>query len=211
MRAYVLLPGKAAGKRDDIKKMWPKLRNLKWFHSASAGLEHLLFDELVSGPVTLTNAKGVYSHSLAEYALTACNWFAKDLPRLQAAKKAHNWDPYAVEELRGKTMGIIGYGDIGQACGRLAKAFKMRVVALRRRTQLSAAEAAEGVLDALHSPEQLHALMAESDFVVMATPHTPQTDKMVDAAALAAMKPTGVFINVGRGKCVDEPALISGM
>jgi phosphoglycerate dehydrogenase-like enzyme len=67
--------------------MWPKLTNLKWMHSASAGLEHLLFPELVSSPVTLTNAKGVYSHSLAEYTLAACNWFAKDFPRLLAAKQ----------------------------------------------------------------------------------------------------------------------------
>lgn len=137
------------------------------------------------------------------YALTCCSWFAKDFPRLLAAKAAHNWDPYDVEELRGKTMvrplhgvclladkfvcfcfagtvsslrggpkhnicqsevqnplpqrlsvthhthclqGIVGYGDIGQACARLAKAFKMKVVALRRNTQLSAAEAAEGVV-----------------------------------------------------------------
>lgn len=63
--------------------MWPKLPNLVWMHSASAGLEHLLFPALVEGPVTLTNAKGVYSHSLAEWSLTACNWFAKDLPRLK--------------------------------------------------------------------------------------------------------------------------------
>ena len=62
--------------------LWPKLPNLKWMHSASAGLEHLLFPALVDGPVVLTNAKGVYSHSLAEYCLTACNWFAKDVPRL---------------------------------------------------------------------------------------------------------------------------------
>jgi hypothetical protein len=80
------------------------------------------------------------------YALTCCSWFAKDFPRLLAAKAAHNWDPYDVEELRGKTMGIVGYGDIGQATARLAKAFKMHVVALRRNTQLTEAEQAEGVV-----------------------------------------------------------------
>ncbi|PNH07305.1 D-2-hydroxyacid dehydrogenase [Tetrabaena socialis] len=180
-------------------------------HSASAGLEHLLFPELVEGPVTLTNAKGVYSHSLAEYCLTAASWFAKDLPRMRRQQAAANWEPYEVEELRGKTLGIIGYGDIGQACGRLAKAFRMRVVALRRRVELSEEERAAGVVEKIFPPDQLHALMAESDYVVMATPYTPATHRMVDGPAIAAMRPHGVFINLGRGKCVDEPALVEAL
>lgn len=77
-------------------------------HSASAGLEHLLFPALAEGPVALTNAKGVYSHSLAEYCLFAANWFAKDAPRLMRQKAAATWEPYDVEELRGRTMGIVG-------------------------------------------------------------------------------------------------------
>ncbi|KAG2433121.1 hypothetical protein HYH02_012823 [Chlamydomonas schloesseri] len=203
--------GKNAGKRDDIRALWPRLTHLTWMHSASAGLEHLLFPELVEGPVTLTNAKGVYSHSLAEYCLTACNWFAKDLPRLRRQQSEAKWEPYDVEELRGKTLGVVGYGDIGQACARLAKAFRMRVVALRRRTELSAEEKAAGVVERMYSPDQLDELMAASDYVVMATPHTPATDKMVGAAAIAAMRPHGVFINLGRGKCVDEKALIAAL
>jgi phosphoglycerate dehydrogenase-like enzyme len=81
--------------------MWPKLTGLRWIHSASAGLEHLLFPDLIASDVKLTNAKGVYSHSLAEYALTCCNWFAKDLPRMRAAQHRGEWEPYEVEELRG--------------------------------------------------------------------------------------------------------------
>lgn len=203
--------GKNAAKRDDIAALWPKLPNLVWMHSASAGLEHLLFPALVEGPVTLTNAKGVYSHSLAEWSLTACNWFAKDLPRLKRQQASSSWEPYDVEELRGKTMGIIGYGDIGQAVGRLAKAFRMRVIALRRRTELSEEDKAAGVVEKLYSPDQLPALMAECDYVVMATPHTPATHKMVGREALEAMRPHAVFVNVGRGKCVDEPALIEAL
>jgi phosphoglycerate dehydrogenase-like enzyme len=115
--------------------------NLVWMHSSSAGLEHLLFPELVNGPVTLTNAKGVYSNSLAEFALMACKWFAMDVPRLLRAKREGRWEPFDVEELRGNTMGVVGFGDIGQACARLAKAYQMKVVGLRRNTQLSEAEA----------------------------------------------------------------------
>lgn len=203
--------GKNAGKRDDIREMWPRLTSLQWLHSASAGLEHLLFPELVEGPVVLTNAKGVYSHSLAEYALTGCSWFAKDFPRMLAAKAEAKWDPYDVEELRGKTMGIVGYGDIGRATAQLARAFRMRVVALRRRAELSEDEKAEGVLAGLYGPDRLHDLMSACDYIVVATPHTPETDKIISREAIAAMRPNGVLVNVGRGKCVDEEALVEAL
>eukprot|EP00775_Hariotina_reticulata_P005492 gene5492-5727_t len=203
--------GNNAGKRDDVREFWPKLTGLAWLHSSSAGLEHLLFPELIESPVTLTNAKGVYSHSLAEYALTCCSWFAKDFPRLLAAKAAHQWDAYDVEELRGKTLGVVGLGDIGKATAALAKAFKMKVIGLRRNTTLTAAEQAEGIVDKIFSPIQLNDLMAASDYVVVSTPYTPATHQLVNAAAIGAMKPTGVLINVGRGKCMDEAALIKAL
>eukprot|EP00878_Enallax_costatus_P046953 GHUV01057287.1.p1 GENE.GHUV01057287.1~~GHUV01057287.1.p1 ORF type:complete len:340 (+),score=73.08 GHUV01057287.1:317-1336(+) len=203
--------GKNAGKRENVQAFWPRLTGLKWLHSASAGLEHLLFPELVEGPVTLTNAKGVYSHSLAEYALTCCSWFAKDFPRLMAAKSNHQWDPYDVEELRRKTLGVIGFGDIGRATAALAKAFKMNVIALRRNTSLSEKEKSEGIVSKIYSPDQLNELVAASDYVVVATPYTPATHQLINAAAIAAMKPTGVLINVGRGKCIDEAALIEAL
>lgn len=106
---------------------------------------------------------------------------------------------------------MVGYGDIGQRCAALARAFRMRVVALRRRPTMSAEEAASGLLDAVYGPGQLPELMAASDYVVAAMPHTPETHEIIDAAAIAAMKPTGVFINVGRGKTVAEPALIEAL
>lgn len=200
-----------AASKVQIQVLWNKLPGLKWMHSASAGLDHLLFPELVNSPIPLTNAKGVYSNSLAEYTLFVCNYFAKDLPRLRENQKNKKWDSYEVEELRGKTFGVIGYGDIGQACARLARAYRMRVVALRRRPELTAAEVQEGVLDKLYTPDQLNELMSVCDYVVAATPYTPETDKMVNASAIAAMKPNAVFINVGRGKCVDEQALIQAL
>ncbi|KAF6261211.1 hypothetical protein COO60DRAFT_801988 [Scenedesmus sp. NREL 46B-D3] len=254
--------GKNAGKRQDIQEFWGKLTGLRWLHSASAGLEHLLFQELIDSPVVLSNAKGVYSHSLAEYALTCCSWFAKDFPRLLAAKAARNWEPYDVEELRGKTLGVVGYGDIGRATAVLGKAFRMTVVALpahhrtvgrrqghsgeqhvqqppacssrevaertasnscrqphARPTHIPACAGGGGqrrqqaVLgwEKVYTPDQLTELMSVSDYVVAATPYTPATDKLISAAAIAAMKPTGVFINVGRGKCVDEEALIDAL
>ena len=81
--------------------------------------------------------QGSFSHSLAEYTLAACNWFAKDFPRLRAQQKARKWEPFNVEERRKRTMGVVGYGDIGQAAARIARAFGMRIIALRRNPELS--------------------------------------------------------------------------
>jgi phosphoglycerate dehydrogenase-like enzyme len=173
-------------------------------HTASAGVNHVLFPALVASPVTLSNARGVYSHSLAEWTLFAAAYFAKDLPRLLAAKADARWAPYDVEELRGRTLGVVGFGDIGRAAARLARAYGMRVAALRRSAQPDASLP----YDDAYPPERLNDLMAASDYVVMATPLTPETTKLIGAAALGAMKPTGVFINIGRGPCVDEQALI---
>lgn len=199
--------GAKAGTKADLEALWPRLPNVTWLHSASAGLEHLLFPALVDGPVALTNARGVYSHSLAEYALTCASYFAKDFPRLLRAKAEKKWEPYDVEELRGKTLGVVGLGDIGMATARLAKAFKMRVVGLRRRP-LTEEEQREGVLSELYAPDRLLDLARECDYVVAALPHTPATHKLVSGAFFEAMRPNGVFINVGRGKTVDEEAMV---
>jgi phosphoglycerate dehydrogenase-like enzyme len=202
--------GAKAGTKADLQALWPRLPNLLWLHSASAGLEHLLFDALVDGPVTLTNARGVYSHSLAEYALTCASYFAKDFPRLLKAKAAKKWEPYDVEELRGKTLGVVGLGDIGMATARLAKAFRMRVVGLRRRP-VTEEEQREGVLSALYAPDRLLDLARECDYVVAALPHTPDTHELVSRDFIEAMRPNAVFINVGRGKTVDERALVDAL
>ncbi|DBA85347.1 TPA: hypothetical protein ACH3X2_006029 [Trebouxia sp. C0005] len=201
--------GKDASSKQELQDIWPHLTNLKWIHSASAGVEKLLFPELVKSSVTVTNAKGAYSHSLAEWALTACSWFAKDLPRLKRQQKDRNWEPYYVEELRGKTLGIVGYGDIGQETANVARAFKMNIVALRRRKELSQHD--KDLHLKVYTPDKLNDLMAESDYVVTALPHTDKTEKLVSGEAISHMKKTAVFINIGRGQTVDEEALVKAL
>ncbi|GAX77703.1 hypothetical protein CEUSTIGMA_g5146.t1 [Chlamydomonas eustigma] len=210
--------GENAGKKHDVQALWGKLPNLKWMHSASAGLEHLLFQEMVDSDIVLTNAKiycpsgsnqGVYSNSLAEFSLLACKWFAMDVPRLLKAKRDRQWAPFEVEELRGKIMGVIGFGDIGKACGRLGKAYQMKVLGLRRKTEISSSEAA--IVDKMYRPDQICELMSMCDYVVVSTPYTPDTHHLVSAEAIAAMKPNAVLVNVGRGKCINEAALIEAL
>jgi phosphoglycerate dehydrogenase-like enzyme len=113
-----------------------------------------------------------------------------------------------VEELYGKTMGIVSYGSIGQATARLAKAFGMKVVAMRRRPELSAGDP---LVDKVYGPGELREMIAESDFVVIASPITAETRGMVGEAEIAAMKPSAVLINVGRGPVVKEAALIDAL
>lgn len=106
---------------------------LTWIHSITAGIDHILCPEIINNSeITLTNAKGVFSHSLAEYVIQSCMHFAKDIPRLMNQKKEKKWEKFFVSEIRGKTMGIVGYGSIGRACAKLAKAFDMNVIGLRR-------------------------------------------------------------------------------
>ena len=177
-------------------------------HTLSAGVEHVLFPEIVHSPVPLTNGRGVFRRSLGEFVIAATLFFAKDMRRLVHNQEAGVWQQFDVEELHGRTMGIVGYGEIGRSAAALAKPFGMRVIALRRRTSLSSADP---LLDAVYPPEALHQLLQESDYVVVAAPHTPETRGLIGAAEFDAMKPSAVIINVGRGPIIVESALVRAL
>eukprot|EP00667_Euglena_gracilis_P015557 EG_transcript_16187 len=184
----------------------PKARTV-WIHSFSAGVDHLLTPEVKASHAPVTNAKGCFSQSLAEYALLGCLYFEKQVPRLQANRVAASWERFQMGELAGQTMGIVGYGDIGQAVGRLAAAFRMEVLAYRR----TGVPGPEDGVRVCPGEEGLDFLLRTADFVVAALPGTPATHHFLDAARLARLKPTAVFVNVGRGSCVDEAALAAGL
>mmetsp|Transcript_14448 Transcript_14448/g.34835 ORF Transcript_14448/g.34835 Transcript_14448/m.34835 type:complete len:454 (-) Transcript_14448:500-1861(-) len=190
-----------------------KFPTLEWIHVRSAGIDFLESDELprvTKRGIVMTNAKGQFSSSLAEYAMMACSYFAKDVPRLLKQKGAKVWDDFDIEELRGKTMGIVGYGDIGRATAKLASVYGMRVVALRRNPDKSELDM---VCDEVYGTGKLslQKLMSISDYVVCSAPSTVETRGMVDADAFRASKKNQVFINLGRGPVVDEEALVSSL
>jgi phosphoglycerate dehydrogenase-like enzyme len=192
----------------EIAALLPRAPKLQWMHSRWAGLDSLLFPELVEHPVTLTNSRGVYSQSLGEFVITGALYFAKNIPRLLSAKAAKNWEPFTVVELRGATMGIVGYGDIGKACAQRAHALGMRVLASRRRPSLSDSDP---FVDLVFPPEGVIEMIRECDYVVSAAPLTAYTYHMISDAELAAMKPTAVVMNVGRGPVIDEAALVRAL
>ncbi|HEX9186850.1 MAG TPA: D-2-hydroxyacid dehydrogenase, partial [Vicinamibacteria bacterium] len=181
---------------------------LRWIHARSAGLDRVLAPEVVAHPAVLTNGRGAFSPALAEFALAALLFFAKDLRRLVVQQAAGAWAPYDMERLEGRTVGIVGYGDIGRAVAARLRPLGVEVLALRRRPELSAEDP---LVKESVGPEGLVDLVARSDDVVVAAPLTPSTRGLVGRAAIAAMKPTGVLVNVGRGPVVDEPALVSAL
>jgi phosphoglycerate dehydrogenase-like enzyme len=143
---------------------------------------------------------------------------SRKLPGLLELQRERTWQPLEGTELRDVTVGIVGLGSIGRAVGALATAFGCRVVATRRRPEEGSAARGdeelsfgEAMLDRVGGPETLPALLAESDFVVLAAPLTPETENMIDADTLAAMKPGSWLINVARGRLVDERALLRAL
>jgi phosphoglycerate dehydrogenase-like enzyme len=158
--------------RDLVQQVFAQTPRLRWVHSRSAGLDSLLFPALVDSPVPLTNSSGVYSRSLGEFVALGVLFFAKDLHRMQRNQAAGRWAPYDVDMAEGKTMGIVGYGDIGRAAARLAKGLGMHVIALRRRPEQSQGDP---LVDEVMGNDRLHELMARSDYVVVTAPLTPDT------------------------------------
>jgi len=191
-----------------ISQLWPSMKNLKWMHSRFAGVDHLLFPEFRSSNVILTNARGLFSSSLAEYCMLGCLYFAKDVRRLKAQQQNSHWEKFVVTELRGSTMGIIGYGDIGRACARLAKAFGMKVIIQRRRPELSSNDE---LVDEAYGPGHVGDVMTKSDYIVVAAALTPDSLNLVSEAEFQTAKPGSVIMNLGRGPIINEDALIEAL
>jgi len=201
--ADVLLNAVLGG--DLLRFAFPRANKVRWVHNLSAGVELVTFPELVESNVPLTNGRGVFAESLAEFVLAAALFFAKDLRRMVRNQEARRWETFYIEMLAGRTMGVVGYGEIGRASARLAHASGMRVCALRRRTTLSEADP---LIEAIYPPDQLRTMLSQCDYVVVAAPLTPETRGMIGPREIEAMKTNAVVINVGRGPVIDEAALI---
>jgi phosphoglycerate dehydrogenase-like enzyme len=193
---------------DYLKQVWPAAKQVRWVHSISAGVEGILFPALTASPVPLTNSRGVYKESLGEFVVASILFFAKDLRRMLRNQALGRWEQFDVEEIAGQTLGIVGYGEIGRAAARKAKALGMRVLALRRRPELSGGES---LADKVYPPSQLHDLLRASDYLAVTAPLTAETRGMIGAEELGAMKPSAVIINVGRGPVIQEQPLIQAL
>jgi phosphoglycerate dehydrogenase-like enzyme len=206
--AEIVLSSGLTGKSVSLRDIWRHSKNVKWVHSLSAGVENLLFPELVESPVPVTNARGVFKRPLAEFAVLGMLYFYKRVRRLVESQRAHKWDSFLVEGLQGKVMGVVGYGEIGRECALLAKALGVKIYATRRKVEKSAEDP---IVDRVFPPDQLNQMLAEIDVLVAAAPLTPQTHHMLGERQFAAMKPSSIVINVGRGPVIDEQALVAAL
>jgi phosphoglycerate dehydrogenase-like enzyme len=179
---------------------------LKWVHSWAAGADNDLFPEMLESPVVLTSSAGNGAIPLAEHSLLLMLMLNRDVPRWMRAQTERKWERFTHPELNGLTVGIFGLGNSGSDLALKAKAFHMRVLGLRR----NAERPVPGV-DRMFSIDQLQPFLAESDFVVVTTPSTPETLGMFDAAAFKAMKRSAYFICISRGGIAVDDALLEAL
>jgi phosphoglycerate dehydrogenase-like enzyme len=184
--------------------------NVKWVQTTSSGVGQMVKRlGLIGTDVHVTTAKGVHAEPLAEFALTTILHHVKQVEFLQAEQAKHRWERYCGNGLSGKTMLIIGAGLVGGQVGKLAQAFGMKVAALVNTP--SPERAGELNADSVHGVAELMTLLPQADFIVLCVPHTPDTEQLINAAAIKAMKPGVVFVNIARGQVVEEPALIEAL
>jgi phosphoglycerate dehydrogenase-like enzyme len=193
--------------------------HLTWVHSATSGVERALTPAALARDILVTNARGVFSRPIAEHVLLMILAVSRHLPDLLELQRERTWQPLEGRELRELTIGIVGYGSLGRSVASLASAFGARVIAMRRRPDSGGPQATdegdgfpfEPRLDRVVGPDGLGELLAESDIVVLAAPLTPETEGMIDEAAIAAMKRDAWLINVARGRLIDDTALIRAL
>ncbi|HSG81789.1 MAG TPA: D-2-hydroxyacid dehydrogenase [Gemmatimonadota bacterium] len=183
---------------------------IRWVHSGAAGVGGSLFREMQESEVIFTNSAGTHGVPMAEHAIAMMFYLARALDYAEAGRRRRRWnrDPIAcspspVRELTDSVVAVIGYGGIGRQVGRRAAGLGMRVWAVKRNPEGDYPE-----VERLFGPADLHEALAGSDYVVLTVPHTRETDGLIGAAELAAMKPEAVLVNVARGSIVDEEVLI---
>lgn len=197
---------------------------LRWIQLQTAGADHLLGHPVLGMGVAVTTASGIHATPMAEYVIGVMLAMARRLPRVCGLQRErvwpeHPWRTLRGRELRGETIGILGYGSIGREVGRLALSLGMRVVALsasgRRRDvgyRVEGTGDPEGrVPIAWYTPDQLHAFLGSCGFVVLAVPLTAETRGLIDERALRAMRTDAVLVNIARGEIVQEEALLRAL
>lgn len=195
--------------KNDLIAHAPKL---KFIQSISSGMDQYSKEQLGARKVRLASAAGVNARAVAEHAMALILAVARRLPEARDNQHKKMWRGMIgdlaerEDELGGKTLLVVGMGRIGSHLAKLAKAFDMKVVGIRR----DPAQGANGA-DSIHAMTDLVKLVPEADFVALTCALTPETTGLMSAAAFAAMKPSSVFVNVARGKVADEAALVETM
>ena len=189
-----------------------RTRKLRFIQSIGAGTDQFPRDELTKRGIRLASARGVNARAVAEHAMALILALSRRLPEARDNQTRRVWRGMIgdlterEDELGGKSLLVVGLGDIGGRLARLAKAFDMRVVGLRRNPA-----AGRGVADTVHRMDALRSLLPEADFVAITCPLTTETEHLIDTEAFGRMKPSAYLVNIARGRVVDEPALVKAL
>ena len=185
-----------------VADAWGSADALKWIHVAAAGVDKLLFDDLVSSDVVVTNAQGTFDRPIAEYVLGAVLARAKDIPGSLRRQRTRTWEHRETERVQGTTALVIGTGAIGREITTVLRAIGVEVFAAGRTARQGDAD-----FGTVIASEDLAEHIGAADVVINAAPLTQQTTGLIDAEVLAAVKDGAHLINIGRGETVDEDAL----
>jgi len=188
-----------------LRELWPALTGLRWVHVAAAGVEAFLFPEMLQSSVKLTNSRGAFDESVAEFGVALMLTFAKRLHLTVPNQEAAKWQHFQTQLLTGKTIGIVGFGAIGQLIGKKARALGMRVLGVRR------GGSPHPDADEMFTLAGLPSVLQQSDYVVLVLPHTSETQGIIGEAELAQMRAHAILINIGRGSAVNEAALAAAL
>jgi phosphoglycerate dehydrogenase-like enzyme len=189
-----------------LAEVWGRAGALRWIHVPAAGVDSLLFDELIESDVVVTNARGVFDRPIAEFVLAAILARAKGLHASHDLQRERSWRHRESETIAGTNALVVGTGAIGREIARLLAAVDMLVRGAGR-----TARSTDPDFGTVVASTQLAAHVGWADHVVLAVPLTDQTRGLVDGAVLAAMKPSAHLVNVARGSVVDEQALIDAL
>ncbi len=181
--------------------------NVKWIQTTSSGIGKRIEElNLTDSDILITNSRGVHAKPLAEFVFLVLLSHVKRLLKMQTEQKERHWERFCSKELAGQTLGLIGMGELGCTIASIGRVFDMRIIALASPGSRKTAE--ELGIDQLFPNYQIHDMLGETDALVLAAPHTPETERMIDDKALSALKKNSVFVNIARGHLVDESALI---
>ena len=190
----------------ELQQAWPLADRLRWIQWGGAGVDAVLFPELVASDVQLTNARGVFDRAMAEYTLGLILSFGKDLFETYTAQREHRWSYRLTELMAGRSVAVVGVGSIGREIARLLKRMDFVVSGVGR-----SARGADPDFGDIHGVSDLNSCLSQPDYVVLITPLTPETRGLFGAEQFSAMKSSARFINLGRGELVDEGALLEAL
>ena len=194
---------------DDLPELAPRLR---WVQATSAGIgqfvRRLRYAERMPN-VVFTTASGVHAQPLAEFCIMAMLMWSRNYWQMQRGQQTRRWERFGATDLAGRTLGVVGVGNVGREVARMGKALGMRVIGNKR--TVAGVDPATLYLDALSGPDELPELLRQSEYLVLIAPHTDQTEQFIGERELALLPQGALLINIGRGTIIDEPALIAAL